>query len=172
MQIVFILVCFSFAFNAKAQYDYDFADTCSTGQLLYYKWATTTTFGVSVVNGGHCDISRLTGHLEIPSSVVHNGTTYNVVFIEQFAFENATGLTSVTIPNTVLSIYQYAFTGCTGLTSITIPNSVTNIASTAFDACTGLTSIVVESGNPEYDSRDNCNAIIRKSDNTLIFGCQ
>jgi hypothetical protein len=30
----------------------------------------------------------------------------------------------------------------------------------------------VESGNPIYDSRDNCNAIIRTADNRLIFGCQ
>ena len=30
----------------------------------------------------------------------------------------------------------------------------------------------VEEGNAFYDSRENCNAIIRKSDNTLITGCQ
>jgi len=59
-----------------------------------------------------------------------------------------------------------------GLTSVIIPNSVTNIGDQAFTLCSGLTSIVVESGNSKYDSRDNCNAIIESSTNTLIFGCQ
>jgi hypothetical protein len=35
-----------------------------------------------------------------------------------------------------------------------------------------LASIVIESGNPRYDSRDNCNAIIETADNTLIVGCK
>ena len=35
-----------------------------------------------------------------------------------------------------------------------------------------MTSIVVAEGNTVYDSRENCNAIIEKSTNTLIFGCQ
>ena len=31
---------------------------------------------------------------------------------------------------------------------------------------------MIESGNPRYDSRDNCNAIIETADNTLIVGCK
>ena len=38
--------------------------------------------------------------------------------------------------------------------------------------CTALTSMSVEEGNAFYDSRENCNAIIQKSDNTLLAGCQ
>ncbi|MBQ0062883.1 MAG: leucine-rich repeat domain-containing protein [Prevotella sp.] len=38
--------------------------------------------------------------------------------------------------------------------------------------CSGLTSIVVAEGNTKYDSRDNCNAIIETSTNTLIVGCK
>ena len=41
-----------------------------------------------------------------------------------------------------------------------------------FSTCNGLTSIVVESGNPVYDSRNNCNAIIETATNTLIVGCK
>ena len=40
-----------------------------------------------------------------------------------------------------------------------------------FFNCTGLTSIVVEKGNSAYDSRENCNAIIETTTNTLIKGC-
>ena len=88
------------------------------------------------------------------------------------AFVGCTGLTSITIPNSVTSIGGGAFYGCTGLTSITIPNSVTSIGDDAFSGCTGLTSIDVESGNTIYDSRNNCNAIIETSTNTLIQGCK
>ncbi|MDY2592284.1 MAG: leucine-rich repeat domain-containing protein, partial [Sodaliphilus sp.] len=52
-----------------------------------------------------------------------------------------TGLTSVTIPNSVTSIGDYAFSDCTGLTSITIGNSVTEIGECAFGKCSGLTRI-------------------------------
>ena len=40
------------------------------------------------------------------------------------------------------------FDGCTGLTSITIPNSVTSIGVNIFNGCTGLTSITSENINP------------------------
>ena len=49
------------------------------------------------------------------------------------AFLNCSGLTSVTIPNSVTSIEYAAFKGCSGLTSVTIGNSVTSIGRYAFD---------------------------------------
>ena len=58
-------------------------------------------------------------------------------------FYGCTGLTSVTIPNSVTSIGGRAFSRCTGLTSITIPNSVTYIGDFAFSSCTGLTSVTI-----------------------------
>ena len=57
--------------------------------------------------------------------------------------EDFSGLTSVTIPNSVTSIGVHAFSGCSGLTSITIPNSVTSIDSSAFYGCSGLTSVTI-----------------------------
>ena len=61
---------------------------------------------------------------------------------------------------------------CSGLTSITIPNSVTSIGGAAFRGCSGLTSIAVDKSNTIYDSCDNCNAIIETATNTLIQGCE
>ena len=93
------------------------------------------------------------------------------------AFMDCTGLTSIVIPNSITKIGELAFQGCDGLTSVDIPNSVTEIVCDAFGdpaflGCSGLTSIVVESGNPRYDSRNNCNAIIESASNTLIVGCK
>ena len=96
----------------------------------------------------------------------------SVTAIGDFAFQGCDGLTSIVIPNSVTVIGWYAFESCDGLTSIVIPNSVTEIGYAAFDWCTELSSIVVESGNPIFDSRDNCNAIIETADNTLIVGCK
>ena len=52
-----------------------------------------------------------------------------------------------TIPSTlggypVTSIGSFAFEDCTGLTSVTIPDSVTSIGYRAFYDCTGLTSML------------------------------
>ncbi|MBQ7980289.1 MAG: leucine-rich repeat domain-containing protein, partial [Oscillospiraceae bacterium] len=63
----------------------------------------------------------------IPSTVTYEGTAYTVTSIGDYAFDNSTSLTSVTIPNSVTSIGVYAFYGCSSLTSVTIPNSVTSI---------------------------------------------
>lgn len=95
----------------------------------------------------------------------------NVKTIGSSTFENFTNLTSINIPNSVTSIETYAFSGCTGLTSVKIPSSVTFIGDGIFRACTGLTSITVDPDNIVYDSRNNCNAIIRTATNTLIQGC-
>lgn len=87
-----------------------------------------------------------TGAVVIPASVVHEGTTYAVTMIGQYAFKKCVGLTSVSIPNSVTQLSQYAFEGCKGLTAITIPNSVTTIDDAAFSKCEGLKSVSIGSG--------------------------
>ena len=95
-----------------------------------------------------------------------------VTKIGKCAFWGCTSLTSITIPNSVTTIGSGAFSGCEKLTSITIPSSVTSIEDNPFNACSGLLSIQVEEGNTVYDSRNNCNAIIKTADNEIITGCQ
>ena len=58
-------------------------------------------------------------------------------------FAECSGLTSVTIPNSVTSIGAGVFSGCSGLTSVTIPNSVTSIGAGVFSGCSGLTSVTI-----------------------------
>ena len=63
-----------------------------------------------------------------------------------------TPLTSVTIPNGVTGIGNDAFFVCSSLTNVTIPDSVTSIGEMAFAGCISLTGITVNAGNPAYAS--------------------
>ena len=64
------------------------------------------------------------------------------------AFRECTGLTSVTIPNSVTSIGDFAFYHCTGLTSVSIGNSVTSIGDYVFDGCSAILTLVSMNTNP------------------------
>ena len=92
-------------------------------------------------------------------------------YIGDYAFYNCSNLQDINLPNTVTYIGDGAFSGCTRLPSLTIPNSVTTIGESVFYCCFFLEQLIVEAGNPVYDSRNNCNAIIETSTNKLIAGC-
>ena len=185
--------------GAKA-FAHDIAVKNDNGVTIRYKWTNNKT-ELSVSYDGYDAYDtylygiHYTGNVVIPKSVNYNGNTYpvtsigngafmgcrgltsitipnSVTSIGSLAFDECIGLTSVTIPASVTSIGESAFLDCSGLTSVTIPASVTSIGESAFSGCSGLTFIKVESGNQKYDSRNNCNAIIEKSSNTLIAGCK
>ena len=81
-----------------------------------------------------------------PTGDIVIGSTTRV--IAGSAFYNCSGLTSVTIPNSVTSIGYGAFSECSGLTSVTIPNSVTSIGEYAFSLCSKLLSVNSEIESP------------------------
>ena len=95
-----------------------------------------------------------------------------VTRIKSFAFARYEAMTSVSFPNSLTQLDMASFAYCKGLTSIVIPSSVYSISEYVFSECSGLEQIVVQSGNPYYDSRNNCNAIIVTSTNGLLTGCQ
>ena len=80
------------------------------------------------------------------------------------------GCKNTTIINGIEAIGNNSFKGCVGLTSLNIPASVENIT-WAFGDTPALVSIIVDSNNPIYDSRNDCNAIICTANDSLILGC-
>jgi hypothetical protein len=76
----------------------------------------------------------------------------SVTSIGRNAFFGCSGLTGVTIGNSVTSIGDNAFEYCTSLTSVTIPNSVTSIETYAFAYCSGLTSVTIGNGVTSVES--------------------
>ncbi|MBR4589725.1 MAG: leucine-rich repeat domain-containing protein [Bacteroidaceae bacterium] len=105
----------------------------------------------------------------------------SVTTIGQEAFKNCWNLTSIVIPDSVTSIGNHAFWGCYKVSSIKIGSGVSGLTGiydddmdmcSAFVGCTGLSSIEVSPNNNNYDSRNNCNAIIETSTNKLYVGCK
>ena len=79
-------------------------------------------------------------------------------------------LESVSLGNSVKNIGEQAFYWCLKLGSIAIPKTVLQIGDNVFGRCDNLASISVEEGNPNYDSRGGCNALINTSTNELMRG--
>ena len=122
---LFLFLCVT---NVRA-YDFEVGGIC-------YNIIDTETVGVAESN-------NYSGDIVIPSTVDYNGTTFSVTSINRDAFYCCTDLTSIELPNSIITIGYRAFIGCTNLTSINIPNSVTTIEELAFNGCTGLTNIKI-----------------------------
>ena len=95
--------------------------------------------------------------------------------IGERAFDNAESLEYVKFPQSLEKIDYYAFQA-TAVRHIFIPQNVTYIGdetANPFSGCKKLVSIVVDERNGSFDSRDNCNAIIRSvGTTTVVVGCQ
>ena len=112
--------------------------------------------------------------LVIPSSIEHEGKTWPVTKIGEYSvgnFRQYDRIQRVVIPSSVTEIGASAFSGLPALESIYIPKSVVKIADNLLgEEYSNPTRIEIEPGNPVYDSRENCNAIIKTATNTLIVG--
>ena len=82
----------------------------------------------------------------------------DIAKIDDYAFANCNGITSVTIPEGVTSIGDYTFYYCSNLTNINIPESVTSIGEAAFSGCGRLTNINIPKGVTNIDKYtfDSC----------------
>lgn len=95
----------------------------------------------------------------------------SVTKIDVMAFANCINLKEVVLPNSLVNIGDHVFWRCVNLRKVEIPKSVEDIGEGVLTGCNNVSSIKVAKGNKMYDSRNNCNAIIRTKDNTLIASC-
>lgn len=78
--------------------------------------------------------------------------------VNDSAFSGCTGLTSITIPDSVISIGDWAFSGCTALESAILPKDITYIGQEMFCDCVSLKSINIPSAVKYigYEAFYNC----------------
>ena len=142
-----------------------------------------------VVDNGEATItdcvSTVKGDIVIPSAI----EGYPVTAIGDNAFSGCTGITKITLPDTVKTIGKYAFVNCSSLNSIVmpknlvsigesafceasalasinIPASVTSIGVRAFYKCKALSSITVDAGNKYYTI--GADGVLYNKDKTVI----
>ncbi len=107
----------------------------------------------------------------IPAFVEYDGKTYQVRDIAIRGFAGNIDIKHLIIDEGIKSINPWAFICCYNLESVHIPASLSFIGNGIFGSCYNLKSIVVDSANTVFDSRENCNAVIRKSHGILVVGC-
>ena len=141
------------------------------GDSAFYNYSTSSGFtSVTIPNSVTSIGDRAFWNCyRLPSITIPNSVTS----IGGAAFRDCGSLSSLIIPDSVTSIGNQAFYNCTNLSSITIGSGVTSIGKAAFGFCGyRLRSITVNSNNTSYDSRNNCNAVIKTNTNELICGCR
>ena len=125
-----------------------------------------------VKKDGTAEITKYTGKATVVD-IPHWLDGHRVTSIGNSAFSTCTGLTSVSIPDSVISIGYYAFSTCTGLTSVSIPDSVISIGYYAFYSCKSLTSVILPNsvtsiGSAVFYSCKNLTSIILPDSITSI----
>lgn len=102
-----------------------------------------------------------------------NNTTIpaNVTSIGIYAFSGNWTKDEIIIPNQIESIDNIAFGYNNSVKRILIGKNLKQIGWLAFADLPHLKEIAVSTGNPYFDSRDNCNAIVEKATKTIVVGC-
>ena len=99
------------------------------------KFEANSSGGYTVFNNGAY------GNVEIPTE--YKGLP--VTEIGNFAFENATGIENLIIPDSITRIGSSAFKG-SDIVLTTLPASIKTIDTSAFENCTGITSLNLPEG--------------------------
>ncbi len=81
--------------------------------------------------------------------------------IGDYAFQDCSALTAVTIPGGVKRIHAYAFEGCRSLQEVVIPDGVRVIEEGAFKDCSSLTKVTIPDSIKCIDGRAFENAPLR-----------
>lgn len=110
---------------------------------VYYVFDTSNKqCTVTAIKQRTANTNSYSGVVTVPEKVTVNGTSYTVVAVDSYAFDGSTGVTSITLPNTVTDLGSYSFRNTTGLKSFNIPTSVTTVGSYCFDGA-GFESVTI-----------------------------
>ena len=120
----------------------------------------------NITSDNEVEVTKLTsgkysGVVIIPSTVIQNGTTYQVTRIGENAFSGCRELTLVDLPEGILSIGTNGFYDCTALEAIEYPNSLESIENLAFCNCTNLTTVNITRNITDIGSSafNNCTGL-------------
>lgn len=118
----------------------DYASASATPWISYLSSITNVVVETGVTHIGY-------NSFRVFANMTSLSLPEGLLTIGNYAFMGCRGLTSesFTIPASVTSIGDYAFYGCTALSSIEIPASVTSIGNKAFFNCSNLTSVTLNS---------------------------
>ena len=120
-KLTFLLTILMSMVGTKA-FAYDIAVKNADGQTIYYNYTneglelevTYLIYDYGDNKSAYRDI------IVIPDEVTYMNRTRKVTSINEYAFMNCSGMTSVTIPSSVTSIGDYAFSGCSGLKKVIV----------------------------------------------------
>ena len=120
------------------------------GDYPFTDCSSLTAIAVTALNSNYSSLNGVlftsgqTTLIQFPGGLGGSYTIPDSVSgIEEYAFQDCTGLTNVTMGNDLLAIGMGAFWGCNGLTTVAIPNNVTSIGQSAFGDCSGLTNVTL-----------------------------
>ena len=148
LAVVFAVgICFSVPVTFKAN-----AADATTSEFYFYINEDKKSYSVHTY-----DKKTVLGHVTLPST--YNGLP--VTKVNSYAFSDCTGLTGITIPNSIIEIENGAFYGCTALTSVTIPDSVKIVGDSAFWDCSGLATIKIGNAVEKIGSYAFANTAIK-----------
>ena len=161
--------------------------------------ADTVHITVDVANPYYDSREKCNAIIETATNTLIQGSAYthipsSVTSIGTHAFAYCINLHQIDLPVSITSIGDSTFMYCQGLRELNLPEGLRSIGDGAFMLCNQLKELriprnvehigrlgiysgnvdielKVDSGNPYYDTREDCHAIIDSRTNCLIQGC-
>lgn len=147
-------------------------------------WDYETTEGLIYSESENQNFTELVDVYEHVRGDVYVGASYGgkkILGIGEGAFAGMVNITGVHLVKGLIAIEKDAFSGCTGLTEMTVPNTVTYIGEGAFADCENLETLVLKEGLIEIGARAfaNCTSLreviiprsVEKIDDYAFDGC-